>query len=92
MPKMPFSGKDHGQALLICGGNDLPGRAAINQRFVEAMKAAGHDHTTLQIVVGRNHSSIVSHVAEQDDEVASAMLKFIRTQCQKSQQAEQKQP
>jgi acetyl esterase/lipase len=63
--------------LAICGGEDVPARAAENFYFVEAMKAVGHDRIAYLEVAGRTHSTIVALIPQRDDVVAEAILKFI---------------
>jgi hypothetical protein len=42
------------------------------------MKAAGHKNIECRIVPGRTHGSIAGKFAEANDEVAPAMLEFMR--------------
>jgi len=64
--------------LCFAAENDLPTRAEENLYFAAAMKACGHKNTVCRIVPGRNHGTIAGHFAEPDDEVATAMLAFMR--------------
>lgn len=70
--------KDAPPILSICADDDVPMRAEINRSFIDAMKAAGHRRSRLLVVAGRNHGSILGHMDAPDDEVATAMLEFIR--------------
>lgn len=64
--------------LCFAGDKDLPARAEENIYFAAAMKAAGHKNTECRIVPGRNHGSIAGKFADANDEVALAMLEFMR--------------
>lgn len=64
--------------LCLAAANDLPARAEENIYFTAAMKAAGHKNIECPIVPGRNHGSIAGKFAEGNDEVALAMLEFMR--------------
>jgi acetyl esterase/lipase len=63
--------------LAICGADDLPARAAESLYFTEALKAAGHSDVRYLEVKGRDHSTIVSKIAEPGDVVAQAILQFV---------------
>ncbi|MCZ6795476.1 MAG: alpha/beta hydrolase fold domain-containing protein [Planctomycetota bacterium] len=63
--------------LNICGGEDLPARAAENIYFVAAMKAAGNERVRYLEVAGRDHGTIASRIPEASDVVAAAILKFV---------------
>jgi acetyl esterase/lipase len=64
--------------LCFAGDKDLPARAEENIYFAAAMKAAGHKNIECRIVPGRTHGSIAGKFAEANDEVALAMLEFMR--------------
>ena len=64
--------------LCFAADKDLPARAEENIYFTAAMKAAGHKSIECRIVPGRNHGSIAGKFAEANDEVALAMLEFMR--------------
>lgn len=66
--------------LTFCGTNDLAGRADRNQVFADELRRAGHKDMTYKIIEGRNHGTIISRAGEGDDEVAAAMISFIRAQ------------
>lgn len=65
-------------ALCIVGSDDLPARAEENRYFVAAMKAVGHEDVEYLEVAGRDHGTVASRINEPDDDVAEAMLQFIR--------------
>jgi acetyl esterase/lipase len=64
--------------LLIAGGDDLPGRAALSVRFHEALAGKGHKDVSLLVVGKRDHGTIASRIGREDDVVAAAMLRFLR--------------
>jgi len=63
--------------LILAGGEDLPGRSEINQRFHEALTAAGNRDAGFVEVPGRTHTSIVFEMDDPNDEVVQIMLSFI---------------
>ncbi|MGF1582604.1 MAG: alpha/beta hydrolase [Gemmataceae bacterium] len=70
--------QDAPPCICFAGDNDLPARMEENLYFVAAMKAAKHQHVRCLVVAGRNHGTIASKIPEEDDEVARAMLKFMK--------------
>lgn len=64
--------------LCLAGSDDLPARAEENLYFVAALQAAGHEPSRFVIVPGRDHGTIYSRIAEEDDPAARAMLTVIR--------------
>lgn len=64
--------------LCICGDNDLALRADENKFFIAGRKSAGNKNAFYLEVRERDHISIVSKISEADDEVAQAILDFIR--------------
>jgi acetyl esterase/lipase len=64
--------------LGIMGDKDLPARLEENTYMAAVLKAAGHKSSSCQIFRDRNHSSIAGRFKSKDDEVASAMLKFMK--------------
>jgi acetyl esterase/lipase len=72
------AGKASLPCLCICGDDDLPLRCEENIFFVGALKAAGNKNARYFEVKGRNHSTIVEELHDEDDGVARAMLNFIR--------------
>ena len=64
--------------LLIAGGDDLPGRAALSVRFHQALVDKGHKDASLLGVGKRDHATIAGRIGREDDVVAAAMLRFIR--------------
>ena len=65
--------------LTFCGSNDLAGRADRNQVFADALREVGHHDITYKIIEDRNHGTIISRAGEAEDEVAGAMIEFIKT-------------
>jgi acetyl esterase/lipase len=64
--------------LCLAGSDDLPARAEENTYFVATLQATGHDQSRCLIVPGRDHGSIYSRIADEDDPAATAMLAIIR--------------
>jgi acetyl esterase/lipase len=72
------SGKIGPPCLCICGENDNPLRCEENKYFVAAQKNAGNDKISYLEVEGRDHSTIFDNLNQPGDEVATAMLQFIK--------------
>lgn len=70
--------KDTAPFLVIAGSKDLPARAEESRYFVAAMKAVKNENVTYLEVAGRDHGTVANKLAEKDDEVAAAILAFIR--------------
>ncbi len=70
--------KDAAPLLVVAGSNDLPARAEECHYFVAVMKAAGHEDVTYLEVAGRDHGTVANKLANKDDEVAAAVLAFIK--------------
>jgi len=64
--------------LCVCGSDDLPLRCAENIYFVEVRKTAGNENATYLEIKGRDHDTIFTNINNPDDEVAAAMLEFIK--------------
>jgi len=64
--------------LLIAGSDDMAARAEENRYFAAALKGAGHKDATYLEVEGRNHSTIANRIGQPTDEVALAMLEFMK--------------
>jgi acetyl esterase/lipase len=64
--------------ICICGSDDLPLRSAENVYFVEVQKAAGNRNVSFLEVEKRDHDTIFDNINTPGDEVASAMLGFMR--------------
>jgi acetyl esterase/lipase len=73
-----YGGKIGPPSLCICGENDNPLRCEENIYFVAAQKNAGNDKIFYLEVEGRDHGSIFDNLNEPGDEVATAMLNFIK--------------
>ncbi|MEM7234783.1 MAG: alpha/beta hydrolase fold domain-containing protein [Planctomycetota bacterium] len=63
--------------LSICGGKDLPARAAENIYFVDALRASGHRDVEYLEVPERTHTTIASWIGKDGDAVFAAMREFI---------------
>jgi acetyl esterase/lipase len=70
--------KDAPPFLCIAADHDMAARAEENLYFTAVMQAAGNKRIECLIVPDRTHSTIVGKFSEADDEVAAAMLKFMR--------------
>ncbi len=70
--------KDIPPFLGIVGDKDLPARLEENTYMAAALKAAGHKSAVCRVFKDRNHGSIAGKFKSKDDEVASAMLKFMK--------------
>jgi len=64
--------------LLICGGDDLPLRADENRFFFATQQNAGNKRVSYLEVEKRDHDTIYTQIENPDDEVALAMLAFMR--------------
>lgn len=64
--------------LCICGGDDLALRSAENIYFVEVQKVAGNKNVSFLEVEKRDHDAIFDNINKPGDEVATAMLEFIK--------------
>ena len=73
-----YASKDTPPCLCIVGDQDLPARLEENLYAAAAFKAAGHTRFRCLIFRNRDHGTIISHVAAAGDEVAQAMLEFVR--------------
>ena len=69
--------KDAPPILCICGGNDWPARAEENRYFIAVLKTTGHATGAYQEFAGRDHGTILSLLAQQDDPEMAAILDFI---------------
>lgn len=63
--------------LVIFGDKDMVGRADENEYFVEMMKGAGNQGVQGLRVAERNHGTIASEIASEEDPARKEILKFI---------------
>jgi hypothetical protein len=63
---------------LLIGDNDVPNRLEENQLFFRALKSAGNDNVSFQIIPGRNHPQMSEHLHEEDDTVGEIILSFLK--------------
>ena len=63
---------------LMVGDNDIPNRLEENQLFFRALKNAGNDNASFQLVPGRNHPQMSEHLHEEEDIVGEFMLDFLK--------------
>ena len=64
--------------LLIYADGDDEWRRGQNERFGEAMHAAGNHDTRIVQVPDRNHTSLMSRMNASDDQIRDLVLRFIR--------------
>jgi hypothetical protein len=64
--------------LLIYADGDADWRRAQNDRFGAAMRAAGNKDVQVIEVPNRDHMSLISNIADSDDQIADLMVKFVR--------------
>jgi len=65
--------------LVIIGEEESKHRMKMNRRYVTELKAAGDTDIQYVVVPKRNHDTIMWHLKEQDDLVATSMLAFVRS-------------
>jgi acetyl esterase/lipase len=70
--------KDAPPTLVIWGSNDLPTRPEEIRYFLALLKDKKHPDAQGLEVAGRDHGSIVGHLAESDDPVKLALVAFVR--------------
>jgi len=63
---------------LMVGDNDIPNRLEENQLFFRALKNAGSENVSFQLVLGRNHPQMSEHLHEEGDACGEAILHFLR--------------
>ena len=63
--------------LAITGSEDLPARSAENRYLVDALRSVNHSNAMFIEFAGRNHGTIMSHIPEDEDSVALAMIAFV---------------
>ena len=64
--------------LLIYADGDADWRRKQNDRFAAAMNAAGNDDVRLVEVSNRDHMSLISEIAANDDRIVDLIVKFIQ--------------
>ncbi|MDP5170305.1 MAG: alpha/beta hydrolase [Bacteroidia bacterium] len=62
--------------LILYADQDIPGRAAINDRFAKAMSSAGNA-VQVEEIANRDHVSIVTSILNETDETSKWMKQFI---------------
>lgn len=75
----PHISSGQGPMLLIYADGDAAPRREQNERFGEAMRAAGSSDVTVIEVLNRDHISLISKMNDHDDQIRDAVLGFIRT-------------
>jgi acetyl esterase/lipase len=63
---------------LLVGDNDIPNRLEENQLFFRALKNAGNDNVSFQIIPGRNHPQMSDRLHEEDDSSGELILSFLK--------------
>tara|TARA_R110002096_G_scaffold42144_15_gene113781 strand:+ start:7322 stop:9418 length:2097 start_codon:yes stop_codon:yes gene_type:complete len=69
--------KDTPPMLVIYADNDMLARADENELLVEMMKGAGNKGVRSLKVADRNHGTIASKIADEDDPARNAILEFM---------------
>lgn len=64
--------------LAVAAEKDMPARAEESRYYVAALKATGHEDATYREFAGRDHGTVGSEIGKPNDEVAAAVLAFIR--------------
>jgi len=67
-----------GPMLLIYADGDADWRRAQNDRFGEAMRAAGNEDVRVIEVPNRDHMSLISKITDSDDQIIDLMTTFIK--------------
>ena len=63
--------------LLIYADGDDAWRKEQNERFAEAMTAAGNRHIVTKEVPNRNHGSLLSAITKDDDRIVDLIRDFV---------------
>jgi len=66
--------------LILYADGDDPWRRDQNVEMEKAMKSAGNSRVQIAQISGRTHNSIWSKLRDEDDEVASRIIAFVRAQ------------
>ena len=69
--------KDTPKMLVVVAENDLKGRAALNQMFVEKMEAKGHKNIPFHTIEDRDHGSLIAKINSTNDTNARLIREFI---------------
>lgn len=64
--------------LLIYADGDAEWRRGQNDRFSQAMRAAGNGDVSVLEVPERNHGSLMTEMNAEHDRIGEAVMKFIR--------------
>ncbi|MFT6712050.1 MAG: hypothetical protein ACJATO_002439, partial [Arenicella sp.] len=72
-----FIGPNINNILVIYADGDDLWRKEQNQRFVQDLKSEGNSNVTAIEVRRRTHTTIISKVLEQDDQVGDLILSFV---------------
>jgi acetyl esterase/lipase len=68
--------KDTPPWLILFADNDMATRADENLYFASVLRASGNSHVEHKQITNRTHNSIASQIAEPNDPVADAILRF----------------
>jgi acetyl esterase/lipase len=72
-----FIGPDRNNILVIYADGDDLWRKEQNKRFVRALKSEGNSNVTSIEVQNRTHTTIMSEILKQDDQVSKLIINFI---------------
>ena len=75
-----YGRKDTVPMLVLYADHDMAARAEENEYFVALMKGAGNEQVRGQLIRGRTHDSIASHIADDGDPARLAIIEFIKLQ------------
>jgi acetyl esterase/lipase len=73
-----YGRKDTPPMLVLYAEHDMVARAAENEYFIAIMNGAGNKGVTGQLIRDRDHGSIASRIADENDPARQAILEFIR--------------
>lgn len=76
----PFIGPDRDNILVIYADGDDPWRKNQNERFVQALTAEGNSNVNAIEVYNRTHTTLMSAILEQDDQIGGLISDFIGAQ------------
>ncbi|MFT5693744.1 MAG: acetyl esterase/lipase [Oceanicoccus sp.] len=74
-----FIGPDRNDILVIYADGDDLWRKEQNERFVRDLKSEGNSNVSATEVRNRTHTTVMSAILEDDDQVGELMINFIRS-------------